>query len=244
MLTRIDTYRLSLPLTTPYHLAFGDVIALDTILVVMHDDRGGEGYGDATVLTGYTDETIEASWPLASAFAHRLVGLDLAAAKAEALALAPRAPFVATAFASAVEMLESAPSCALSTTSPYRCSAINDTEPDAMRVQIDRLCAAGYRTLKIKVGSAASSRCLASARRWVRLAAPHCAWDANRYTPAQATFRQRRSGRRHALEPRAAGDWAAHGRGAALPVAVDARRVDFTTRPSTKAPRSPLRQSR
>ncbi len=168
MLTRIDTYRLSLPLTTPYHLAFGDVVAFDTILVVARDDVGGEGYGDATVLTGYTDETIEGSWPLAGAFARSLVGLDLAAAKALALALAPKAPFVATAFASAVEMLEAAPILHLERDiSVPVLGAINDTEPDAMRAQIDRLCAAGYRTLKIKVGSAtpeADARRCASTR--------------------------------------------------------------------------------
>lgn len=217
MLTRIDTYRLSLPLTTPYHLAFGDVIALDTILVVMHDDRGGEGYGDATVLTGYTDETIEASWPLASAFAHRLVGLDLAAAKAEALALAPQAPFVATAFASAVEMLESAPVLHLEHDIAVPVlGAINDTEPDAMRAQIDRLCAAGYRTLKIKVGSAAPE---ADARR-ISAALAHVVGraalrvDANQgYTPAQAIAFANAvpvDGIELFEQPCAAGDWAAH----------------------------------
>ena len=40
MLRRIEVRRLALPLTTPYHLSFGDVTAFDTVLVRLHDDQG------------------------------------------------------------------------------------------------------------------------------------------------------------------------------------------------------------
>ncbi|MBU1358192.1 MAG: mandelate racemase [Gammaproteobacteria bacterium] len=217
MLTRIDIYRLSLPLTTPYHLAFGDVKAFDTILVVARDDAGDEGYGDATVLTGYTDETIEGSWPLAGEFARRLVGLEFAEAKATALALAPQAPFVTAAFASAIEMLQAAPVLQVERdTAVPVLGAINDTEPDAMRAQIDRLCAAGYQTLKIKVGSASPD---ADARR-IGMALAHVGGraalrvDANQgYTPAQAIAFANAvpvEGIELFEQPCAAGDWAAH----------------------------------
>ena len=59
MLTRVEARRLSLPLTTPYHLSFGDVTAYDTVLVRLVDHTGAEGIGQATVLTGYTDERID-----------------------------------------------------------------------------------------------------------------------------------------------------------------------------------------
>lgn len=217
MLTRIDIYRLSLPLTTPYHLAFGDVAAFDTILVVVHDDRGREGYGDATVLTGYTDETIEDSWLLAGQLARRLAGHTLAEAKAEALARAPQAPFVATAFASAIEMLESAAILRLERDIAVPVlGTINDTEPAAMRAQIDWLCAAGYRTLKIKVGSASPG---ADAHR-IGAALVHVAGraalrvDANQgYTPTEAIAFANAvplEGIELFEQPCAAGDWSAH----------------------------------
>ena len=217
MLIRIDAYRLRLPLTTPYHLAFGDVEAFDTILVVARDDQGREGWGDATVLTGYTDETIEASWPLAETVARQLTGHALASAKAEALALAPKAPFVATAFASAIEMLEGAPLLQVERDSAVPVlGTINDTEPAAMRAQIDRLCTAGYRTLKIKVGSATPDE---DATR-IRAALEHVAGraglrvDANQgYTPEQAVaFAQAVpvEGIELFEQPCAAGDWVSH----------------------------------
>ncbi len=217
MLSSIEVRRLRLPLTTPYHLAFGDVEGLDTILVVLRDGDGREGYGDATVLTGYTDETIEASWPLAEQMAERLAGLSTAAAKAEALALVPSAPFVATAFASAIEMLEGAALLRLErdVVVPVL-GTINDSEPGRMQAQIDRLCAAGYTTLKIKVGSATPA---ADAER-IGAALAHVAGrarlrvDANQaYTPRQALEFA------HAVpvagielfeQPCAAGDWASH----------------------------------
>ena len=40
---QIEVRRLSLPLTTPYHLSFGDVHAFDTVLVRLHDADGREG---------------------------------------------------------------------------------------------------------------------------------------------------------------------------------------------------------
>ena len=217
MLSRLDAYRLRLPLTTPYHLAFGDVEAFDTILVVATDQQGREGYGDATVLTGYTDETIEGSWPLAQQLARRLVGSTLPAARAEALALAAHAPFLATAFASAVEMLEGAPLLHLERDSAVPVlGTINDTEPAAMRAQIDRLCAAGYRTLKIKVGSATPDE---DARR-ITAALAHVAGraalrvDANQgYTPEQAiafSHAVPNEGIELFEQPCAAGDWVAH----------------------------------
>ena len=231
MLNRLDAYRLRLPLTTPYHLAFGDVEAFDTILVVASDEQGREGYGDATVLTGYTDETIEGSWPLAQQLARRLVGGTLASAKAEALALAAQAPFLATAFASAVEMLEGAPLLRIERDSAVPVlGTINDTEPAAMRAQIDRLCAAGYRTLKIKVGSATPDE---DAKR-VTAALAHVAGrarlrvDANQgYTPEQAIAFANTvpvDGIELFEQPCAAGDWVAHMavvRACPLPIMLD-----------------------
>lgn len=231
MLSSIEIRRLRLPLTTPYHLAFGDVEGLDTILVVARDGDGREGIGDATVLTGYTDETIEASWPLAAQTAQQLVGRPLAEAKAEALALAHDAPFVATAFASAIEMIEGAPLLRLDADVVVPVlGTINDSEPARMRAAIDRLCAAGYTTLKIKVGSATPA---ADATR-IGAALAHVAGramlrvDANQgYQPDEAiafAHAVPTAGIELFEQPCRAGDWDAHlrvARDCPLPLMLD-----------------------
>ena len=68
----LQAWRLRLPLERPYRLAFGPVEALDTVVVRMAvaDPPAGEaveGYGEATLLTGYTDETIDGAWSSACA---------------------------------------------------------------------------------------------------------------------------------------------------------------------------------
>lgn len=216
MLTRIEVRRLSLPLTTPYHLSFGDVKAFDTLLVRLVDDRGREGLGEATVLTGYTDETIEGSWTLAREVADGLRGTPGEQALRRMQALGPKAPFLATAFATAVEMMQGAAQLALDQDAQVAVlGAVNDSEPERMRAQIDQLCERGYRTLKIKVGTDAR----ADARR-VTAALAHVNGraalrvDANQgFTPADALAFS------HAVpvqgielfeQPCAAGDWVSH----------------------------------
>jgi len=49
-------YRLCVPLTTPYRLSLGAIHAFDTVLVELRDDSNRTGLGEATYLSGYTDE--------------------------------------------------------------------------------------------------------------------------------------------------------------------------------------------
>ena len=60
--SEITLRRLNLPLKIPYKLAFGPVTAFDTILVTVTGDNGEEGFGEATILTGYTPETVDGAW--------------------------------------------------------------------------------------------------------------------------------------------------------------------------------------
>ena len=232
MLSQIEVRRLSLPLTTPYHLSFGDVHAFDTVLVRLHDADGREGLGDATVLTGYTDETIAGTWDGAQELAGALLGLAPQAALARLAEVGVRAPFLASAFASAIEMMQGSHWLQPAEAGPVRVpvlGTINSTEPQAMRAQIDALCAAGYTTLKIKVGTDAA----ADAAR-ITAALAHVAGrallrvDANQgYSPADAIRFA------HAVpvqgiqlfeQPCAAGDWVAHAQVVAdcpLPLMLD-----------------------
>lgn len=216
MLAELEAWRLELPLTTPYHLSFGDVHAFDTVLVRVRLADGREGLGEATVLTGYTDETIAGTWAGAAALVDTLRGSTVDAALVRLVTVAREAPFLATAFASAIEMARGSPW--LQVDAPQRVpvlGTVNETAPGRMQGQIDALCAAGYRTLKIKVGTDAG----ADARR-VRDALAHTAGraalrvDANQgFTPADA-LRFARAVPVEGIElfeqPCAAGDWAAH----------------------------------
>ena len=64
LIDTVTLYRFSLPLIEPYKLAMGVVGAFDTVLAVI-EDGGGTGFGEATILTGYTEETIDGCWRVA-----------------------------------------------------------------------------------------------------------------------------------------------------------------------------------
>lgn len=149
--------RLRLPLRTPYKLAFGPVEAFDTVLVSLSID-GIPGFGDATVLTGYTEETIEGSWALALELAAELDGADLSGAAATLESHLAEAPFTVTAFRTAIEMATGHPSL---TDSAHRrvplLKILTADAPEAIEREMDEAIAAGYRTLKIKVGFEAAS---------------------------------------------------------------------------------------
>ena len=152
MIRELTLYRLALPLKVPYKLAFGAIDRFDTILAAARLDAG-EGVGEATVLSGYTDETIEGSWARSKAFAARLPGLSPEAGKALAATELANAPFAQTAFVSAIEMAEDHP--LLKITAPTRVDllvGIEATDEAGIAREIETALAAGARTLKIKVG--------------------------------------------------------------------------------------------
>lgn len=144
--------RLRLPLRTPYKLAFGPVEAFDTVLVLLSID-GKTGFGDATVLTGYTEETIAGSWALTTELVAELDGAEVSDAMAAFGVHLPRAPFTITAFKTAIEMATGHPQ--LTSSAERRVPLLrilNADAPEVIEREIEDAIAAGYRTLKIKVG--------------------------------------------------------------------------------------------
>ena len=147
---RLD--RLSLLLTEPYKLALGAVTAFDTILAQVMTN-GGKGIGEATILPGYTPETIEDGWERAKALAPRLPGSSTEAAKKLALRELADAPFTLTAFVSAIEMAEGHSILDVEDADGVPLLAgINATDPAGLEREIEAAIRAGYDTLKIKVG--------------------------------------------------------------------------------------------
>jgi len=144
--------RVRLPLKEPYKLALGAVTAFDTIFarVVV---GGREGIGEATILTGYTDETIDEAWRRARALAPRLAKLSSEAGKALAERELTDAPFTLTAFVTAIEMAERHPLLTTGADDGVPLLAgINATDPAGIEREIEAAVAAGYGTLKIKAG--------------------------------------------------------------------------------------------
>jgi L-alanine-DL-glutamate epimerase-like enolase superfamily enzyme len=211
---RLRAWLLRLPLATPYRLAFGPVEALDTIVVHVEEAQA-EGFGEATLLTGYTDETIGDAW----AKAREIVAA--AYPRAEALrvaldALDERHPFLTTAFRTALEMAAGDPRLAFD--APVRVpilGLLQGEDGPRMQAEADALVAQGYRTVKVKVGfdPARDAEVVAMAQRALAGRA-RIRIDANQgFDAAQAIeFVSRLSAESIELfeQPCAAGDWDAH----------------------------------
>lgn len=150
---RIELHRLRIPLAKPYRLAFGAVEHYDTVLVELIDDTGRTGIGEATVLTGYTDETIEGSWKLAQELAAVVIGQDARDAVGRLHAIGNDSPFTATAFCTAIEMAQGSSWLEVDRTTRVPLLALLHAENASdIEREVDQLLAQGYRTIKVKVG--------------------------------------------------------------------------------------------
>jgi L-alanine-DL-glutamate epimerase-like enolase superfamily enzyme len=219
---RLAAWLLRLPLLTPYKLAFGPVEALDTMIVRITLDDGAEGFGEATLLTGYTDETIEGTWAKAAEIlgATGSSSFDLPATLD---ALDASHPFLTTAFRTAEEMARGSERLVLEAPARVPILGLLQGETAAqLAAEADRLLARGYATLKVKVGfePAADARMVGMAQRAVGGRA-RIRIDANQGFSAEEAidFVSRLSSDSIELfeQPCAAGDWEAHAR--VVPVA-------------------------
>lgn len=146
---RVELRALRIPLAVPYKLSFGPVEAFDTLLVEISTGEG-TGIGEATYLPGYSEETAEAGWDYAVDLADRTAGQDLR----EAAAASHRnAAFTATAFATACEMVAGHPLLTVGQRTAVPLLAIvNSVDQAGYEPEIEAHVAAGYGTLKVKVG--------------------------------------------------------------------------------------------
>ena len=215
-LEKLTLYRLCVPLWTPYRLAFGPVENFDTIIVEAVDAQGNAGVGEATVLTGYTDETIDESWRVARQFAAELIHHDGANARPAITRLGATFPFTATAFGTALEMLAGSELLQLPGVARVPLvGLLQARNEDAMRMEFQQLLDAGYRTLKVKVGFdvARDSEMLKSVQRVVQGRA-RIRVDANQgYSAGEGMAFARAldpAGIELFEQPCAAGDWDAH----------------------------------
>jgi L-Ala-D/L-Glu epimerase / N-acetyl-D-glutamate racemase len=212
----VDVHRLRVPLTTPYRLAFGPVNHYDTIIAELRDIDGRHGFGEATLLTGYTEETIDGSWTLARELSGELAGAELSSVESRLDSLAPTAPFVCTAYRTALDMLRGHAllTVARLTRVPIL-GLLQGKDEIELGDQFERLLGEGYRTVKIKVGFDVGDD-LAYVARVQHIVRGRAAIrvDANQgYSPEQAAAFVRGldpAGIELFEQPCAAGDWEAH----------------------------------
>jgi L-Ala-D/L-Glu epimerase len=142
--------RLQLPLTVPYRLVFGDQHHFDVLLVAAIDgDR--VGWGEATILPGYTDETIQQGWDLAQ----QLVASCKTSGSIRRAAgeLLHTAPFTATAFLTSLDWLEGHKALRHSGRFDLLGTVNGKADhPEQLEAEIESLLAKGYATLKVKIG--------------------------------------------------------------------------------------------
>lgn len=147
----IAVHRFRFPLIRPYRLSFGPLHDFDTVYVAMRSADGALGLGEATPLPGYGHETADSCWRDACEMAQRLVGADLADVDG---ACAPRladAPFAVTAVNSAAEMLAGHDVLRATGMVPL-VATVNEQAGDALEAEVEAAVAAGFSTLKVKVG--------------------------------------------------------------------------------------------
>lgn len=150
---KLTLHRLRMPLLVPYRVAFGLIEHFDTIVVEAVDRDGNIGLGEATILTGYTDETIDGSWRAARDFAGKLASLGRDDLLREVRRFGVDFPFAATALGTAVEMMGG--SDLLDVPRPESVALVgllNAKSEDSIPAELAQLREAGYGTVKVKVG--------------------------------------------------------------------------------------------
>jgi L-alanine-DL-glutamate epimerase-like enolase superfamily enzyme len=152
-LESITLHRIELPLKVPYKLAFGPVTHFETLIVNVTDANGNQGFGEATILTGYTQETITGSWNLIQELAKKLVGQSEESNQQLLDQYLLSDPFTVTALATAIELArhknvflnqshESIPILGV----------VNSETLEGLDPEIENLLSCGFKTLKVKVG--------------------------------------------------------------------------------------------
>jgi L-alanine-DL-glutamate epimerase-like enolase superfamily enzyme len=150
----IKLHRLSVPLYKPYNSSLAKITALDSIVGEVQDSEGRCGFGETTVITGYTHETVDGAWAFLREHGARIVGGEISAAKESFDPYRESEPHAVSVLQVALEMLES--------------NAILDPPDEEMRVpilapvnskdhgeipdEIEALLEQGFDTLKVKVG--------------------------------------------------------------------------------------------
>lgn len=146
MIEEINTWRLKIPLSEPYHLSHTTVENYDTILVEVNSDKG-VGWGESTFLENYSSIDIDSAWEKVSSLAEVLVGKKIDEAT-EKIKSETRYPFVRSGLLTGVETRKGEWMNEVS----VPIVGILSVEDEEYRNKFDQLASKNYRAIKIKIG--------------------------------------------------------------------------------------------
>ena len=150
----VTLHRVRIPLHVPYNTALGVIAALDTIVAEVRNGEGRSGFGETTIIPGYTSETVDGGWAFCREHAARLVGMEPARAKPLLAAHRARHSHAVSVLNVAIEMMEGQPllSPPKQTLRVPILAPVNGKDLAKIPREIEDLLAQGFRTLKVKVG--------------------------------------------------------------------------------------------
>lgn len=154
-IARAEVRQIRLPLATPYKVSLLTLAAFDPFVVLLQDEDGRAGFGEALIVPGYTTETVEGSWACCRHLIGQIAGLTIEAARAVARGAVATQVGAASAVLAALDMLVDDPLLAPRQDLVVPLLApLHADEPGAWQAEIDERIAEGFGTLKIKVGFA------------------------------------------------------------------------------------------
>jgi len=152
-IVEIVVRRLHLPLTTPYKVSTRTYHQFDPIVVEIHDRDGRTGWGETVISQGYTNESAEGGWAFCTTMAEQLVGASTEAAKAALVPHLREHSHASSILGTAIEMIEGNPLLDVtSSTEVPLLVPVNAMTLEAIGTEVEGYIAAGFRTLKVKVG--------------------------------------------------------------------------------------------
>jgi L-alanine-DL-glutamate epimerase-like enolase superfamily enzyme len=149
----VTVMRASLPLDRAYPVAMATITNLDAILAKIEADDGSVGWGEVTIIPGYTHETVESGLALCLAQAPRLLRKRVMQGKRQLLPYVATEPHAVSALMTALEMLERHPLLVPDKTQRIEVLApVRGLETTKIPEEVVSLIDKGHRTLKVKVG--------------------------------------------------------------------------------------------
>jgi len=149
----VTVFRVSLPLDRAYPVAMATFTELDALVVRVEADDGSAGFGEVTIVPGYTHETVESGLAFCLAHAPLLLKKSSMQGKRHLLPYVATEPHAVSAVMTALEMLERHWLLVPTETRRIEVLApVRGLEATKIPDEVESLLSKGHRTLKVKVG--------------------------------------------------------------------------------------------
>ncbi len=147
----VELYNIPLPLTKPYHTAFGDLPCFDIILAILRSENAF-GVGESCPVYGYCWETPEGAWDFAKKHGGKLVGQEAEESMDQLRPYLSSFPYSVTPLFTALEQMTGRIPL-LNEDKEYPLAGIlNITQREEIPDAVTSLLEQGYTTIKFKVG--------------------------------------------------------------------------------------------